>query len=184
MAIWVCIGSGPSLTKADCDLVAGLPTIVVNDSWKMAAGILYAGDLSWWDKHHASIDRVHSECYTRSANAARKYGLKLFEGTRGKYNSGQKAIELAAHLGATRILLLGYDCSIKGGLHWHGKHEGGLRNPGPNSVQSWHSEFLTMTLQVKLPPVVNCSRYTELKCFPTATLEDTLAACLPEVSIS
>lgn len=178
MAIWVCIGSGPSLTKADCDLVAGLPTIVVNDCWKMAQGILYAGDLSWWDKYHDKIDRVKGECYTRSATAARKYGLKLFEGTRGKYNSGQKAIELAAHLGASRIILIGFDCSVAKGIHWHGKHLGGLRNPGPNSVKSWHDEFLQMTLQVKLPPVVNCSRYTELECFPKVALEIALASCL------
>lgn len=171
MATWVCIGSGPSLTKADCELVAGLPTIVVNDTWKMAPGILYAGDLSWWDKHHASIDRASRECYTRSSTVARKYGVKLFEGIRGKYNSGQKAIELAAHLGATQILLLGYDCSVKHGIHWHGKHEGGLRNPGVNSVQSWHGEFAEMARKVRLPPVVNCSRYTELMCFPRLPLE-------------
>lgn len=174
MTTWVCIGSGPSLTKADCDLVAGLPTIVVNDCWKMAPGILYAGDVAWWDKYHNQIDRVKSECYTRSATAARKYGLKLFEGIQGRYNSGQKAIELAAHLGATQIILLGYDCSITQGLHWHGKHQGGLKNPGPNSVKSWKGEFAEMAHKVKLPPVINCSRYTELDCFQKMKLEEVL----------
>jgi hypothetical protein len=176
MSTWVCIGSGPSLTQADCDLVSGMPTIVVNDSWKMAPGLLYAGDLAWWDKHHASVNREARKCYTRSATAANKYKIELFVGIPGKYNSGQKAIELAAHLGATSILTIGYDCSIARGIHWHGRHEAGLRNPGAPSVVSWHGEFLEMCHKVKLPPVINCSRYTELACFPKMTLEDALAA--------
>lgn len=184
MSTWVCIASGPSLTQEDCELVAGLPTIVVNNSWKMVsnpAAVHFAGDRAWWDNHHKTMPREGRECYTRSATAARVYNLKLFVGLPGKFNSGQKAIELAAHLGATEVILVGYDCSVKNGLHWHGQHAGvGLKNPGTNSVREWHGEFLEMITKVKLPPVINASRTTELKCFPIMSLEDALAR-LPEL---
>jgi hypothetical protein len=184
MSTWVCVASGPSLTRADCEKVAGLPTIVVNDSWKMVndpAAILFAGDRAWWDNHHKTVPREGRECYTRSSTAARTYNLKLFVGLPGRFNSGQKAIELAAHLGASRVYLIGYDCSIKRATHWHGKHVGpNLKNPGPNSVRSWQGEFAELLHKVKLPPVYNCSRETELACFPKMKLEDALAQLSPK----
>lgn len=183
MSTWVCIASGPSLTREDCEAVADLPTIVVNNSWKMVnnpRAILYAGDRAWWDVHHKEVQAAGLKAYTRSATVARTYGPELYIGLPGRFNSGQKAIELAAHLGATRILLIGYDCSIKNGLHWHQNHSGPkMLNPGHKSVISWQGEFLMLQQKIKLPPVINCSRHTELACFPRATLEDALAGIVP-----
>jgi hypothetical protein len=75
---------------------------------------------------------------------------------------------LADELGADEIYLLGYDCSLKNGLHWHGKHDGKLTNC--DSIKEWPSIFARVSRQVDAK-VYNCSRYTELKCFEKLELE-------------
>ncbi|PNK93080.1 hypothetical protein CEQ28_023300 [Hafnia alvei] len=38
------------------------------------------------------------------------------------------------------MLLLGYDCSLASGTHWHGNHVT-LRNPDATSVSRWHEDM-------------------------------------------
>ena len=170
----VCIASGPSLTPEDVQRTAHLKTIAVNSSWKIAqhADVIFAGDDSWWNANHDKIT-TQAERWTLAQAAAERYNLNRFK-FRAPYNSGMVAIHLAAHFGASKIILLGYDCSIKHGHHWHGKHAG--KNPDFHRCQKWKKQFLHCSLFMKKAgiSVINCSRYTELTCFPRATLEEIL----------
>lgn len=174
----ICVASGPSLNKYDCELVArsGLPVIAVNNSWQMLPGaaVIFASDACWWDEHAAAVP--HSAAlWTVSRDAAARHGLHFFgsELTARTYNSGQLAIELALLQGARAVILLGYDCSIRHGIHWHGPHKA-LRNPDGLSVAKWHGEFSRISTAFPDALIVNCSRYTELTCFPRSNLEDVI----------
>lgn len=169
-----CIASGPSLTHDDCMLVAssGLPTIAVNNSCQLlpSCDVVFASDLSWWNEYGELVP--HCARWTTCKIAAQRYQLQLLKGRflEQSYNSGQLAIELAISLGAQRILLLGYDCSIRIGTHWHGNYEN-IRNPTLESVQRWRDEFLRLRQWAAGIEIINCSRRTELKVFPRGALE-------------
>lgn len=88
-------------------------------------------------------------------------------------NSGAGAISLAAHAGAARVLLLGYDCQrSEGRTHWHGDHPQGLGNAG--SLHKWPAQFANLRRAIPAVEVFNCSRATALTVFPLAELEDML----------
>lgn len=173
---FICIASGPSLNRADCILAAQFDhqIIAVNSSWELApeCHYLFAADFAWWQRYHDDA-AIPAQRWTASGRAHSRYHLNLFKPPHeGAFNSGQRAIQLAAHLGATRILLLGYDCSLENGRHWHGDHPAKMHNPAPDEVTRWHSDF---SLLVKLLPdveIVNCSRHTALTCFPQNTPEN------------
>ena len=90
----------------------------------------------------------------------------------------RSALLWAIKKGYKNIRLLGYDCSIRNGFHWHGEHdqEKGLSNPGIRKVEKWHDQFTKVYFEAARTSVniINCSRYTELVCFPCATLEEVL----------
>lgn len=179
MKTMVCIASGPSLTVDDCRLVSasGLPVIAVNSSWQavLDCKYIFAGDHKWWQENHNTITS-NARLWTVSGRAASEYGLNLFHSrfVRELYNSGQLAIEFAISRGATRVLLLGYDCSIKSGSHWHGDHQN-LKNPTVSNTQRWHGEFLRLSQWAKNVDIINCSRETELTWFRREALLSALA---------
>lgn len=170
----LCVGSGPSLTENDCRTAeaSGHPIIAVNNSWIRVptARIIYASDHDWWKKNHQKIT-IGAERWTNNRKAEVDYRCKRIAGLSG-YNSGLAAILLARHLGASRILLLGYDCQATGGqAHWHAPHKG--NNPNEISYRIWAKQFRSTGKQIK-GHVVNCSRATALTVFRRMTLEDAL----------
>ncbi len=89
-------------------------------------------------------------------------------------NSGTAAINVAVHLGAKRILLLGYDM----GTH-HGRRH--FFDTEPQSCSSPFDKFRKLTATMVEPlkatgiEVLNCSRRTALECFPQMPLREALA---------
>lgn len=172
------IASGPSLTAEDCALIeaTGLPTIAVNSSWQAArfASILYAGDACWWDAYGHEVD-IPAEKWTCSRQAAAKHRINHHTAC-GGYNSGMRAIQFAVERGAKRVILLGFDCSLRHGVHWHGPHER-TKNPDAAKVKNWRSQFkpVAALAEIKKCEVINCSRHTELTCFPVRDLESVIA---------
>lgn len=182
---WAIIASGPSLTKEDVDRVKSLNVIVINDNYKLApwADILYACDPQWWDWHDG-VD-FKGKKYTQDKESADKYGLNYIEGV-NEYglsespkkihtgsNSGIQAINLAYHLGAREIILLGYDQQATGGKsHWFGDHPNGVVSnwskwTGLYADVAKHAEELGLK-------IINCTRETSLTCFTRKSLEDVL----------
>lgn len=174
-----CIGSGPSLTRQDCALLARTCqfVIAVNESWRMApeAGAVYAGDCGWWDEHAQEVPR-HMVRWTCMLGASTRHGINLHRVPPGQaFNSGQRAIELAIWMGATQVVLLGYDCSIERGKHWHADHKGGeLCNPNAQRIEQWQAQFAA--IDTKGIEVINCSRETDLRAFPRMALEELCCA--------
>lgn len=149
-----------------------MPVITVNNAWKLApwADVVYAGDFQWWDHYGVKLHAL-GQRWTCNKDAARKFNLN-FHHALGPYNSGHRAIQLALMFNAARILLLGYDCSLKHGVHFDGKHVG-LGNPKAPKCLVWAKQFAALS-KTALGKIVNCSRYTELDCFPRSALETEL----------
>lgn len=173
----VIIASGPSLNEQDCSDVerSGLTTVAVNSSWKAArfCHAIYAGDLTWWRHYGTEID-IDVPKYTLSQNAAQVFGLKRHQSKVGNgYNSGLLACEMALDFRAARLILLGFDCSVKAGTHWHGDH---TKTPNPNKdrCRKWLGYFERLNTKYPKASIINCSRETEITCFPRQSLEAAL----------
>ena len=178
MADIFCIASGPSLTQADCDLIAqsGAKVCCVNNTWQMFGRVdyLYAGDLKWWKAYGDQVSIQVGERWTCAKSAAKKFALNLHKAN-GPFNSGMRAIQWAIEQGFKVIGLLGYDCSLKNGGHFHSEHAFPKARPlTDQKVKKWHMQFLNVERQAirAEAKVYNCSRYTELGCFPVVRLED------------
>lgn len=180
MNTFICIASGPSLMADDCAMASysGYPIIAVNSSWRVVPECqhIYAADFSWWEKYLGDVPSG-SQCWTSSVSATHLYRLNHFaHPDKESFNSGLRAIQLAISLGAHRVLLLGYDCCIEAGSHWHGDHPVGLKNPDSSSVERWHAEYSRLAATLSGIEILNCSRRSALACFPLSTIEAALHA--------
>jgi len=181
----VCIASGPSLTEEDAATVraAGHPTIVTNTTFRLCpwADALVAFDCRWWQVHSREVretfaGRTLTFC---PKGAATRWGVETAlhreDWIQSFGNSGTAAVSLAVVTGASKVVMLGFDCQKTGGrTHWHGDHPRSLGNAV--SMPSWPKLFgkLAAWAEARRVPVVNASRETALTCFPRVTLEDAL----------
>ncbi len=175
----VCIASGPSLTQADCDLVnnSGHPVIVTNTTFKLCpwADVLFGYDAKWWNYYHAEVKQVFTGRLISISHAVRHLGVESLHNVdwfHGSGNSGVCAIALAIGGGASKIVLLGYDCSIDNKSHWHGDHPKELTNC--LSIKRWPSQFSGVARYAKNIPIINASRETTLTCFQRGMLLESL----------
>ncbi|HHT2833847.1 TPA: hypothetical protein ACTYSZ_004923 [Klebsiella aerogenes] len=172
-----CVASGPSLTREDCALIqkSGCSIIAVNNTWQLFDEIyaLYAGDLAWWKQYRQQIPLGRFRKITGNLAAAKSYGLEYrrYCGPQEGFNSGAMAISFAHELGAKVVVLVGYDCSLRYGVHWHGLHSGNLRNPTGKSLSKWHQQFRQIRKQHPKLHILNASRRSDLQCFPKIQLE-------------
>jgi hypothetical protein len=100
------------------------------------------------------------------------------DGVRTGRNSGYQAINVAVHLGASRIVLLGYDMSVDHAAkksHFFGDHP---KVTHPSPYHSFLRAFATMVkpLSAVGVEVINCTRRTYLKTFPQRSLEEVFQA--------
>lgn len=143
----------------------------------------YACDAKWWDVHYKDVKAgFKGESFTISdpdetRNPNKDYELTRLKsrqggdlgeeyihyGVSGGGNSGFQAINLAYHLGARTIILLGFDCF---GSHYFGDHPKSLNNHSP--FKGFIQSLQSITKEVE---IINCSRMTALECFPKTTIE-------------
>lgn len=199
---FVCIGGGPSLTRADVDYVRGKARVIaINNAYQVApwADVLWATDASWWRTHRKATAAFHGLKFSAKVSGAyerpditllrcsRKLhgmpGLSLDPGAiqHGK-NGGHAAINLAVHLGAARIILLGYDCQLgpDGEEHWHPQHAA----PKRLEFALWLKNFDTLVepLRELGIEVVNCTRSTAIESFSRRSLEEVFLCAYEQAS--
>jgi hypothetical protein len=186
----VCIGTGPSLTRADVEACRGKARVIaVNDAYTIApfADVLYACDAKWWAWHKGAPEFAGLK-YTlkRPLTPAPKLwpgvvalkdcgrlGLSVDpEGLKTGHNSGYQALNLAVLFGAARIVLLGYDMHATGKDHYFGKHPDHTRPPFRQCIDAFTS--LLAPLKELEVAVINCTPGSALKCFPMGTLAEAL----------
>lgn len=193
----VCIGSGPSLTTEDCDYVRGkAPVIAINGSLRLApwADVAYCADARMWKWLHdegtlnqATGVRIGLERKTGGVRDVADYGVYVLHCARDAGlsadpgvlhsggHSGYQAINLAVLMGASRILLLGFDGqAVNKRDEWHAPHPSEAKKP---NYRAWQDALsgLVKPLADRGVSVVNCSRHTVYTAFPRRPLRDMLA---------
>lgn len=181
----VCVAGGPSLLPDDVAFCRDRAFVIaINQSWQLApwADVLYAADFGWWKTNldAASFQGVKLACKNQNsmmfgATVLKSLGylgwsddpMAVYDGG----HSGYQAIQVAAHFGATRIVLLGYDVKASADLrkNWY-------VNPKTKPFDRWLDTYATLAdaAQVRGIEIVNCSRDTALTVFPRQSLAEVL----------
>jgi len=187
----VILGSGPSLTREQVDYCRGKAKVIaINDSVKLApwADILYFCDRQWFDWHTDLVLSFKGEVITLKNFSLKEIipGLKCLEQYVNRalslrsdtvytgHTSGVQAINLAFHLGAQQVILLGVDINSRGGkTHWFGEHP--ISTTEDNmAMWAWGYNRIAEALMLHDMTVVNASPGTHLKCFPKVVLAEVL----------
>lgn len=200
----VLIGGGPSLTAGQVNTVktawsfGECRVIGINRAYEIAPWVdaLYASDDTFWTNNIDAIRSLNiALLFAYDGPSAEKYGLWHIPGphpTGGANNvleglsddpryiytgahSGYAALNLAYHLGAARILLLGYDCKYGAGgrKHWHDDHIG-ANNAADALAWAAHYPSTLAQLRRRQVTVINCTPDTDLDCFPKETITHAL----------
>jgi len=179
------LASGPSMTPQVADAVRSVPSIVINDTFRLApwAALLYAADDAWWQANPDALAFPGLKVTVGSVPGVeqlRNSGSTGFdpnpECLRTGGNSGYQGVHIAAQAGAARILLCGFDMTALKGAHWFGPHRHGLVNTAPETYARFIRRFadLKAALDARGVEVINCTPGSALKCFPFADLADIL----------
>jgi len=185
----VIIGGGPSLTMDQIEYIKGrAKTVGINDAYRAAPwiDILYACDLKWWKWHHDKTVDLRCLKITPDPGAALKYKDLIY--IKGKFadglaadasqvnygnNGGYQALNVAAHTGAKKIILIWFDHRTPGNkTHWFGDHPDNVRSIYKNWVKAWES-IVEPLKQLKIN-VINCTPESALTVFPMAELKKTI----------
>lgn len=186
-----------------CDGTGGAPNDLCTlclGTGSISTSAMYFCDAKWWQRSIATNNRLGDNTYSfhdavfkcwwftgspdfaehTQVNALRLTGQAGLEtdptGLRTGGNSGYQAINLAVHLGAKRIVLLGYDMKMDGGRNnWHGE-------PRPHASPDVYAQSMLPHFASLVDPlrklgveVVNATPGSALETFPKATLEEALA---------
>jgi hypothetical protein len=190
-----CLASGPSLTAEICQRVRGHRTIAVNSSAVLApfADVLFFTDSGWYEERRQLVANWAGLVISMSRTAKRELPDKVKrvkgEGdpqalpgfSRGSHviqqgrSSGHTAVSLAIALGASRVVLLGYDMRFVGGReHCHDEYN------GPRDVDIYSREFLPgfagwdEAARAVGVEIVNATEGSALKEFPCVSLDEVL----------
>jgi len=183
------LASGPSMTPLVAAAVRNIPTIVINDTFRLApwAALLYAADAAWWQANPDALAFAGLKVTVDSVpgvEALRNTGSTGFDPDpqciRTGSNSGYQGVHIAAQAGATRILLCGFDMTAKRGAHWFGAHRPDLKNTDPETYERFIRRFATLkdALDARGVEVINCTPGSALKCFPFGDLVEILEGAM------
>jgi hypothetical protein len=199
-----CIATGPSLTLRQVEAARrkGFVLFGCNNVWRDVPdlSLLYACNLGWWAHYWCEeLKQYPAEKWTTNKVAADKFSLnwiaeKFDYGLSNNprivhhgHGSGYTMLNLAYLMGASRILLLGYDCK------YAPDYDGKQRNVGgaprhyfgeyPRTLQHWpsvqvkngvHVEMVSLYASVAMQnavEIVNCTPGSAIDCFPRADIE-------------
>ncbi|HEX8030285.1 MAG TPA: hypothetical protein VF491_17545 [Vicinamibacterales bacterium] len=187
----VCLGTGPSLTHEDVEYCRGRARVIAVKhaiEWAPWADAIYSCGMDagkWWQRHGDALAWFDGLRYTLDPSAAkwaqvlRNTGFTGLEtspdGLRTGKNSGYQCIGLAKHLGAAKIVLLGYDMqpSSDGRDHFFGTHWHGARPPFAAFIDLF--ETLVAPLRELGIQIINASRETALTAFARMSIQEALA---------
>ena len=191
----VCIASGPSLTAEQLTMVHSyrkygamtLRAIAINDcglrrNLPLAApwaDILYAADQRWWRFYKPAftglrisgepvkdVETIPLTMLARQEPMPREPG-SVVSGD----HSGFQALGLALTLGATRIILLGYDC---GGnkRNCHENREPQFKSEPP--FDQWTAKYNQVPARWPHVEIINCSPQSRISAFPKTEIREVL----------
>lgn len=185
------LGGGPSLgllTEEDLSIIKRRRTIATNNAYKIApwAEILFFMDHHWHKQHEIGLASYHG-ILVSIANQFKDHqrvkwlqrGSKRMLATAPNMvnngnNSGYAAINMAFHLGAHRIILVGFDMRVVDSEHnFHKDHTRKMKDSIYVDEYIPNFESLKEPLDKQGVAVFNATPESALKCFPFITIKDT-----------
>ena len=182
------IGGGPSLKDMDLSIIHNKRVIGVNNAYKLGSWVdcCWWGDGGWWDEHAGSLKnfsglKVHCCNHhairpgTKRVIRGKPLGIeKRHEYISWNHSSGASAVNLAVHLGAKKIVLVGFDMKKDkdGENNWHDDHKrlGPDWNPYDRFLSVWpHIRRDADKLKIE---IINATPDSALTLFPMMNLED------------
>lgn len=188
------IGGGPSLRGVSLDCLRGRRCIVINSSYTIVpwADWLFFGDQRWWLEHdeRPAMKAFGGRILTCSSSVSHHRVYKVNrvipppglafsnDSVASQRTSTQGAMNLAFHLGASRIVLVGIDMgrAPDGTTHHHIPHPW---KPRPGNVvwdeQLEQMEKIVAPLKKRNVEVINTSPVSRIEWWPKATLIEAVA---------
>jgi hypothetical protein len=183
------VGGGPSLKDFNWDLLKGKHVIAINKAIYVYpnADIIYWTDSRFYKWYKNDIDALSGVKYTiqpspnqenvKILRRGNRHGLEINPSLLAHGdNSGYAAINLAYHLGAKNIVLLGYDMGNENGKgHFHDGYP-----VSHTSDDIYQNRFMTGfpiiadELKQRGIKVFNASLISKLTCFSKISIKDAL----------
>ena len=184
---WFVVAGGPSLKDFDWSLLNDKNCIAVNRSFEKMpyAKYIYFTDLRFWQWYdeelleHPGIKATGAKGLGCEVERYVLTGLRGLDTRPGKLkhgnNSGYAAINLAYHLGAKRIILVGYDMqySESGDSHWHDGYKAGNNPTMLDKMLPWFETLVKPLSEVGIE-VINTSMHSRITCFKKQELKELL----------
>lgn len=192
----IIIGGGPSILKTNLEPIHDYRVIGTNQAYELGSwvDICFFGDQRWfwWNRDDLRINYmglIVSCCPEMAAKEKNPGWIKVT--ARGKHrgieerpgklawngNTGACAINLAYHLGSTKIILVGFDMykeknASNGGNNYHDKHKVTPKNPYPTYLKKF--SFIAADAKRLGITIINATPGSVIKEFPIMTLEEAL----------
>jgi hypothetical protein len=166
------LATGQSLSQEQADAVQGRCKVVaVSNAYKFApwADALASCDASWWKNNPEALDFAGRK-FTTAPDWQGLSELERVPGVASGTNSGLLGLMVAVQMGATRILMLGYDMH---GTHFFGPHPEPLRNPNAARFDVFKKQF--ERYKPRGIEIVNCTPGSALRAYPMMDFESALA---------
>jgi hypothetical protein len=183
------VGGGTSLKGFDFNQLKDKTVIAVNKAFLHIpfAQVLYWSDTRFFEWHSKEMEFFKGIKVTCRPQPKRsdvinllntgKTGLETMSyGLRDGGNSGYAAINLAYHLGAKKIVLLGFDMQTNGKeTHWHDGYVSTADTGTMERLMIPNFDSLVEPLEKRKIKVYNASPNSKLTCFQKITIEEALA---------
>lgn len=172
--IWAVLATGPSLSAEQVQSVKECKTVAVSNAYKLApwADALASSDAKWWQVNKEAQDFPGLK-FTAAPDHCGLPNIERLHGLGTGINSGLLGIHAAVHLGAKRILLLGFDLHSPG-QHFFGQHPKELKSSTQNHLDRFKAQF--SNYKPRGIEIINCTPDSALKVYPLRKLEDCLSS--------
>lgn len=171
------VGGGPSLRRFDFSRLRNRHVLAVNAAgydvpW---AKVLFFRDPEWYRDNETLVLNWAGLVVSVSREAKRVNPRVLRVAVGGRLRrartSGHMAVDLAGMMGASRIILLGFDHNRDGG-NYHGRHRGpGLEYTG-GLLEQWDAYKKTAKREGIV--ILNATRRSRITAFPFCDIDEWL----------
>ena len=191
------VGGGPSLKSTNLKLIKKRPVVGCNDAFKLGAWVDWAvfADKRWWGWNHEEVSRWENRervvCLVPQllGDGREKWPwLKILRRDEARFGlsvepdtvcwnrgCGGAAINVAYLLGASKVVLLGFDMRIVEGKHnWHDNHQKVERDKIYQGSMMPFLKPMSDAMKVTGLQIVNATPGSAMNLFPVKTLEEVL----------
>jgi len=174
--IFAVLATGPSMSLELAESLRGRCSVVaVSDAFRLApwADALVSTDFAWWRKHTEAAEFKGLK-FSGMVDYQKVEGVERMPGENAT-NSGLLGVKVAVKLGATKVLLCGFDLR-KPGEHFFGRHDG-LRSTSAARMEHFKTQF--ERYRPRGVEIINCTPGSALRAYPVASLD----ACFAEPAL-